>query len=208
MPVDLFIKLVIASVIAFAVVFLYKVLTPDVAANERDLIEKHRSQLMRSLKASQQSHQDLIKSYYFSPITTEILSVLWTGQFGSTLPEEILIFNDSVSAQFHGLQNTYVFQHHRVEPLEKVQNIPGCIYNYSSAYRVKFTGAQSCELINPNQYETYLIRPQVALAEAINRIIYSKHDIKYEIIDSPKSNQHYHYEEGYVTMRLTPTRHL
>lgn len=208
MPVDLFIKLVIAGVIAFAVVFLYKVLTPDVAANERELIEKHRSQLMRSLKMSQQSHENLIKSYYHSPITSEILSVLWSEQLDSALPEEIIICNDSVSAHFREHKNTYVFQHHRVEPLSKVQNISGCAYYYSSAYRAKFASTQSCNILDPNQYETYLVRPQVALAEAINRIIYSKHNTKYQIIDSSKNNQQYHYEEGFVTMRLTPTRHL
>lgn len=130
----------------------------------------------------------LVKKFTSSPLTREIIRTVSNGT--GRKPEEILIYNDRILGRTNGAVRTYDFRVNRV-PL------------FTSA--IKYGG----EFID----ERILVRPQVAMAEAINCIMGGEYDIN----DMAKRSHDmrtdrdgdirviHGYTSDYVLMRLKPT---
>ena len=133
----------------------------------------------------------LVEKYASSPLTREIIRTISDGT--GRKPEEITIYNDHISGCTNGTVRTYNF---------KVNRIP----IFDSA--IKYDG----ELID----ESCLVRPQVAMAAAINRMLggeYSINDIakrsrEVETYRDGDTRTIYGYTSNYVIMRLKPTNNF
>lgn len=137
-----------------------------------------------------EEHLALENKFASSSLTREIIRAISDGT--GRKPEEILIYNDHVSGITNGATRTFAFAANRVEKFESA---------------IKF---QSDEMID----ERDIVRPQVALATAINRIMGNE----YDIIDRAKRSaerksfsdgdtyMQYSYMDEHVSMVLKPTK--
>lgn len=155
-------------------------------AEQEQKKEKEEKQRQKS------EHQKLEEKYAASPLTREIIRTISddTGR----KPEEITIYNDHVSGRTNGVMRTYDFKANRVPIFESA---------------IKFS---SDEVIDEN----FLVRPQIAIATAINRILGGE----YSITDMAKrsaerksfSDGDFYIQYGYISdhviMRLKPTNNF
>ena len=137
-------------------------------------------------------HQKLEEKYAASPLTREIIRTISDGT--GRKPEEITIYNDHVSGRTNGVMRTYDFKANRVPIFESA---------------IKFS---SDEVID----ESFLVRPQIAIATAINRILGGE----YSITDMAKrsaerknfSDGDFYIQYGYISehviMRLKATNNF
>ena len=155
-------------------------------AEQEQKKEKEEKQRQKS------EHQKLEEKYAASPLTREIIRTISDGT--GRKPEEITIYNDHVSGRTNGVMRTYDFKANRVPIFESA---------------IKFS---SDEVID----ESFLVRPQIAIATAINRILGGE----YSITDMAKrSAERKNFSDGdfyiqygdiseHVIMRLKPTNNF
>lgn len=145
--------------------------------------QKEQETLARK-RAEQRSLED---KYANSPLTREIIRTIRGGS--NNLPEEIVVYDDRVTGRTNGVTRTYDFIANRVATLQRVYN---CMLHYGD-------------------YEL-LLRPQVALGNAINRVLGGEYDISDEAVRRSEQHAHsdgeiyflFHYTSDHVLLRLKP----
>ena len=131
--------------------------------------------------------KELEDKYVNSPLTREIIQTIRGGS--NDLPEEIVVYDDRVIGRTNGVTRTYDFIANRVATLERVYS---CMSEYGN-------------------YEL-LLRPQVALGNAINRVLGGEYDVSDEAVRRSEQHAHpdgeiyvwYHYTSDHVLLRLKP----
>lgn len=136
--------------------------------------------------------KQLEEKYAASALTKEIIRVISDGT--GRKPEEITVYNDHVSGRTDGVMRTFDFASNRVENLENAVEV----------------------VMGDGIDEEKLLRPQLALASAIHRILGGE----YSVADMAKrSSQRIDYSDGdysiqhgyfadHVIMRLKPTKNF
>lgn len=145
--------------------------------------QKEQETLARK-RAEQRSLED---KYANSPLTREIIRTIRGGS--NNLPEEIVVYDDRVTGRTNGVTRTYDFIANRVATLQRVYN---CMLHYGD-------------------YEL-LLRPQVALGNAINRVLGGEYDVSDEAVRRSEQHAHsdgeiyflFHYTSDHVLLRLKP----
>lgn len=145
--------------------------------------QKEQETLARK-RAEQRSLED---KYANSPLTREIIQTIRVGS--NNLPEEIVVYDDRVTGRTNGVTRTYDFIANRVATLQRVYN---CMLHYGD-------------------YEL-LLRPQVALGNAINRVLGGEYDVSDEAVRRSEQHAHsdgeiyflFHYTSDHVLLRLKP----
>lgn len=145
--------------------------------------QKEQETLARK-RAEQRSLED---KYANSPLTREIIQTIRGGS--NNLPEEIVVYDDRVTGRTNGVTRTYDFIANRVATLQRVYN---CMLHYGD-------------------YEL-LLRPQVALGNAINRVLGGEYDVSDEAVRQSEQHAHsdgeiyflFHYTSDHVLLRLKP----
>lgn len=128
---------------------------------------------------------DLAAQYAASSLLTEILDYLCENK---ALPEEFTIRNHSIQSISDGIPRTYDFTVNRVPHLESARGH------------------------GTNDVEQYLVRPQFAMARAINYKLNNEYDISdhanrtHEWIDS--GTFYNTYESNFVQLRLKARKHF
>ena len=153
---------------------------------EQEEKEKKKAEEERQKKQLQRELED---KYAASELTREIIRAICDDS--GHKPEEITIYDDRISGCTNGAVRTYSFRANRVPFLQPVTK-------YSD------------ESIN----EKELLRPQVAIATAMSRIMGGE----YDVIDMAKRDcerrplgegfyyTQYQYKSDYVILRLKPTK--
>ena len=134
--------------------------------------------------ARQKSLED---KFFNSPLTRRIIDAISDGT--GRLPEEITVYDDRVTGCTNGVTRTYDFIANRVATLQRVYN---CMLHYGD-------------------YEL-LLRPQVALGNAINRVLGGEYDVSDEAVRRSEQHAHsdgeiyflFHYTSDHVLLRLKP----
>lgn len=135
------------------------------------------------------SRQKALEEQFFnSNLTRKIIEAISDGT--GRLPEEITIYNNHVTGRTNGQMRTFDFSANRVPFFNQV-------YACMDDYREEFS----------------LLRPQLALGKAINRILNDQYDVydkaihRREQVSHPEGNDHifYHYTSNHVLMRLKVT---
>lgn len=134
--------------------------------------------------ARQKSLED---KFFNSPLTRRIIDTISDGT--GQLPEEIVVYDDRVTGRTNGVTRTYDFIANRVATLQRVYN---CMLHYGD-------------------YEL-LLRPQVALGNAINRVLGGEYDVSDEAVRRSEQHAHsdgeiyflFHYTSDHVLLRLKP----
>lgn len=141
--------------------------------------------------ASLLEQKRLVNEYANSDLVKHILNYICNGNYKSYRPREIIITHENIKSDISGKITIYDFISNRVPVFKQVS---------------------SC--IDKENPETHLIRPQVAMAEAINIIM----EHEYEIIDnaeriykeicynSDERGLLIIYKSNYVVMRLKATK--
>ena len=134
--------------------------------------------------------QDLVEKYKNSPVTIEMLRVICGGFPPMHFPTKITIFNNCVQSETSTQKRTYDFAQHRIHSLEWVFKI-----------------------VHKREDLKYVVKPQIAMAEAINSLLSNK----YQISDYAKENMNFKtdsdgdsyttitYESDHVVMVLKDT---
>ena len=138
----------------------------------------------REALARQKALED---KYFNSPLTREIIQTIRGGS--NNLPEEIVVYDDRVTGRTNGVTRTYDFIANRVTTLQRVYN---CMLHYGD-------------------YEL-LLRPQVALGNAINRVLGGEYDVSDEAVRRSEQHAHsdgeifflFYYTSDHVLLRLKP----
>lgn len=153
------------------------------ALQKKQKEQKEQETLARK-RAEQRSLED---KYADSPLTREIIQTIRGGS--NDLPEEIVVYDDRVTGRTNGVTRTYDFIANRVATFQRVYN---CMQHYGD-------------------YE-FLLRPQVALGNAINRVLGGEYDVSDEPIRRSEQHSHsdgeifflFHYTSDHVLLRLKP----
>lgn len=156
--------------------------------NSDDELEKIRRQVWEDHKRQEKLRQKQLENKYAnSPLTREIIQTIRGGS--NDLPEEIVVYDDRVTGCTNGVTRTYDFIANRVATLQRVYN---CMLHYGD-------------------YEL-LLRPQVALGNAINRELGGEYDVSDEAVRRSEQHAHsdgeifflFHYTSDHVLLRLKP----
>ena len=147
--------------------------------------EQNRYAQEREMK--KQNQQTLIRQYANSDLLKEILNALSEGDYTRVHPEQIFVYNNRIESKVNGRMVTYDFISHRVPTLE--------------------FACGSCDSIDDEQF---IVRPQVAIAEAINQLM----GYEYDILDGAERKDnglygdefYYIYSSNFVEMRLKAKR--
>lgn len=160
----------------------------EVAARIQNEKNKQKKEREEALLKQKQ----LEEKYAASVLTKEIIRTISDGT--GRKPEEIEVYNDHVSGRTNGAIRTFDFASNRVENLKN-----------------------AVEVITGDRIdEEKLLRPQLALASAINRILGGEYSItdmakrsakKIDYSDGDYSTQ-YGYFADRVIMRLKPTNNF
>ena len=153
------------------------------ALQKKQKEQKEQETLARK-RAEQRSLED---KYADSPLTREIIQTIRGGS--NDLPEEIVVYDDRVTGRTNGVTRTYDFIANRVATFQRVYN---CMQHYGD-------------------YE-FLLRPQVALGNAINRVLGGEYDVSDEAVRQSEQHAHsdgeifflFHYTSDHVLLRLKP----
>lgn len=150
-------------------------------------LEEERMAPILEKQAALARQKELEDKYADSPLTREIIQTIRGGS--NDLPEEIVVYDDHVTGRTNGVTRTYDFIANRVEPFKRV---------YDAEW-------------NSKHYEL-LLRPQVALGNAINRVLGGE----YSVSDEAKRQSEVHtdcddeihtlfqYTSDHVLLRLKP----
>lgn len=101
-----------------------------------------------------QQQKALVEKYKNSPITAEILKCICGPSTADCPPTQIIIYNNRIQGKTGQTITTYNFAQHRVQSLENVWGH-----------------------VNKIEDLKYVVRPQIALAEAINALLSNQYKI-------------------------------
>lgn len=156
-----------------------------------DLTSKEDAPEDKEKQAALQAQREWVEYYANSAVIQEILEYLCDGDMQRNLPYEIRISDEAIRAKGAGWSKEYNFMTNRLPCLTPVIE----------------TGT--------DDYEQYLVRPQVAMAEAINCLMenqYSIADKADRILNQHGSDDDLYfsttYRSNYVLMTLIPTRNF
>lgn len=154
---------------------------------QKEQNEQKEQETLARKRAEQRSLED---KYANSPLTRRIIDAISDGT--GQLPEEITVYDDRVTGRTNGQMRTFDFAANRVPVFDQVHK---CM-------------AESGE-------EELLLRPQVALGNAINRILNGQYDVSDKAIrrheQMGRSDVYiyffHYYTSDHVLLRLEATNH-
>lgn len=154
--------------------------------NQARLKEEKRKEDAKK-QAALERQKELEDKFVNSPLTREIIQTIRGG--ANDLPEEIVVYDDRVTGRTNGVTRTYDFIANRVEPFKRV---------YDAEW-------------NSKHYEL-LLRPQVALGNAINRVLGGEYDVSDEAVRQSEVHTDcddeihtlFQYTSDHVLLRLKP----
>ncbi len=167
-----------------------------VNASQATMRQQEEQRRKNELDRYRKQQEGLVVRYMNSPVVQEMLNTLCNGD-KQHLPEEFIIRDNGVQSRISGRILEYDFAVHRVPFLKAAHG-----YWRSDQWQSKY--AEEC-----------IIRPQMALAEAINRLF----DNEYDLIDHGKTDFReveiydesylsFTYSSDHVVMRLKPTKNF
>lgn len=190
--------LIIVVIFAVGGILLYICITPlqksqMIRDREKAQAEAWAKARLKEVKEKEERQDALARQksledkFFNSPLTREIIQTIRGGS--NDLPEEIVVYDDRVTGRTNGVTRTYDFIVNRVATLERVYS---CMSEYGN-------------------YEL-LLRPQVALGNAINRVLGGEYDVSDEPIRQSEQHSHsdgevyffFHYTSDHVLLRLKP----
>lgn len=153
-------------------------------------LEEERMAPILEKQAALARQKELEDKYADSPLTREIIQTIRGG--ANDLPEEIVVYDDRVTGRTNGVTRTYDFIANRVPIFDQV-------------YECKVESIK----------KEPLLRPQVALGNAINRILNGQYDVSDKAICRLERGSHSdgeiyfieHYTSDHVLLRLKATNH-
>lgn len=191
--------LIIVVIFAVGGILLYICITPlqksqMIRDREKAQAEAWAKARLKEVKEKEERQDALARQksledkFFNSPLTRKIIEAISDGT--GRLPEEITIYDDRVTGCTNGQPRTFGFAANRVPVFNQV-------YACMDDYREEFS----------------LLRPQLALGNAINRILNDQYDVydkavhRREQISHPEGNDHifYHYTSNHVLLRLKAT---
>lgn len=156
----------------------------EVERREQWLRAQREEQALKEQKLFEQ--RNLLNTYKNSNQLILMLNSLCGTGNGRKLPDTIRIDNEGVTATCDGVSTSYSFIHHRLPKLPYADG----------------SGTDTFE-----EYVQYIVRPQVAMAEAINSLL----SYEYDICDKAKRWHNefdgkvtFFYASDYVIMTLKP----
>ena len=190
--------LIIVVIFAVGGILLYICITPlqksqMIRDREKAQAEAWAKARLKEVKEKEERQDALARQksledkFFNSPLTREIIQTIRGGS--NNLPEEIVVYDDRVTGRTNGVTRTYDFIANRVTTLQRVYN---CMLHYGD-------------------YEL-LLRPQVALGNAINRVLGGEYDVSDEAVRRREQHAHsdgeiyflFHYTSDHVLLRLKP----
>ena len=190
--------LIIVVIFAVGGILLYICITPlqksqMIRDREKAQAEAWAKARLKEVKEKEERQDALARQksledkFFNSPLTREIIQTIRGGS--NNLPEEIVVYDDRVTGRTNGVTRTYDFIANRVATLQRVYN---CMLHYGD-------------------YEL-LLRPQVALGNAINRVLGGEYDVSDEAVRRSEQHAHsdgeiyflFHYTSDHVLLRLKP----
>lgn len=190
--------LIIVVIFAVGGILLYICITPlqksqMIRDREKAQAEAWAKARLKEVKEKEERQDALARQksledkFFNSSLTREIIQTIRGGS--NNLPEEIVVYDDRVTGRTNGVTRTYDFIANRVETLQRVYN---CMLHYGD-------------------YEL-LLRPQVALGNAINRVLGREYDVSDEAVRRSEQHAHsdgeiyflFHYTSDHVLLRLKP----
>ena len=190
--------LIIVVIFAVGGILLYICITPlqksqMIRDREKAQAEAWAKARLKEVKEKEERQDALARQkslenkFFNSPLTREIIQTIRGGS--NNLPEEIVVYDDRVTGRTNGVTRTYDFIANRVATLQRVYN---CMLHYGD-------------------YEL-LLRPQVALGNAINRVLGGEYDVSDEAVRRREQHAHsdgeiyflFHYTSDHVLLRLKP----
>ena len=190
--------LIIVVIFAVGGILLYICITPlqksqMIRDREKAQAEAWAKARLKEVKEKEERQDALARQksledkFFNSPLTREIIQTIRGGS--NNLPEEIVVYDDRVTGRTNGVTRTYDFIANRVTTLQRVYN---CMLHYGD-------------------YEL-LLRPQVALGNAINRVLGGEYDVSDEAVRRSEQHAHsdgeifflFHYTSDHVLLRLKP----
>lgn len=190
--------LIVVVIFAVGGILLYICITPlqksqMIRDREKAQAEAWAKARLKEVKEKEERQDALARQkaledkYFNSPLTREIIQTIRGGS--NNLPEEIVVYDDRVTGRTNGVTRTYDFIANRVATLQRVYN---CMLHYGD-------------------YEL-LLRPQVALGNAINRVLGGEYDVSDEAVRRRAQHAHsdgeiyflFHYTSDHVLLRLKP----
>ena len=190
--------LIIVVIFAVGGILLYICITPlqksqMIRDREKAQAEAWAKARLKEVKEKEERQDALARQksledkFFNSPLTRRIIDAISDGT--GRLPEEITVYDDRVTGCTNGVTRTYDFIANRVATLQRVYN---CMLHYGD-------------------YEP-LLRPQVALGNAINRVLGGEYDVSDEAVRRSEQHAHsdgeiyflFHYTSDHVLLRLKP----
>ena len=190
--------LIIVVIFAVCGILLYICITPlqksqMIRDREKAQAEAWAKARLKEVKEKEERQDALARQksledkFFNSPLTREIIQTIRGGS--NNLPEEIVVYDDRVTGRTNGVTRTYDFIANRVATLQRVYN---CMLHYGD-------------------YEL-LLRPQVALGNAINRVLGGEYDVSDEAVRRREQRAYsdgeiyfrFHYTSDHVLLRLKP----
>lgn len=190
--------LIIVVIFAVGGILLYICITPlqksqMIRDREKAQAEAWAKARLKEVKEKEERQDALARQksledkFFNSLLTREIIRTIRGGS--NNLPEEIVVYDDRVTGRTNGVTRTYDFIANRVATLQRVYN---CMLHYGD-------------------YEL-LLRPQVALGNAINRVLGGEYDVSDEAVRRREQHAHsdgeiyflFHYTSDHVLLRLKP----
>ena len=190
--------LIIVVIFAVGGILLYICITPlqksqMIRDREKAQAEAWAKARLKEVKEKEERQDALARQksledkFFNSPLTREIIQTIRGGS--NNLPEEIVVYDVRVTGRTNGVTRTYDFIANRVATLQRVYN---CMLHYGD-------------------YEL-LLRPQVALGNAINRVLGGEYDVSDEAVRRREQHAHsdgeiyflFHYTSDHVLLRLKP----
>ena len=190
--------LIIVVIFAVGGILLYICITPlqksqMIRDREKAQAEAWAKARLKEVKEKEERQDALARQksledkFFNSLLTREIIRTIRGGS--NNLPEEIVVYDDRVTGRTNGVTRTYDFIANRVATLQRVYN---CMLHYGD-------------------YEL-LLRPQVALGNAINRVLGGEYDVSDEAVRRREQHAYsdgeiyflFHYTSDHVLLRLKP----
>lgn len=188
---NVIISVILAAVLFALIVAARAMIEKNKRMRQEKLYQEQREDEKRREDAKKQAalerQKELEDKYANSPLTREIIQTIRGGS--NDLPEEIVVYDDRVTGCTNGVTRTYGFIANRVESLKRV---------FDAEW-------------DPKHYEL-LLRPQVALGNAINRILGGEYDVSDEAIRQSEVHTDcddeihtlFQYTSDHVLLRLKP----
>lgn len=137
---------------------------------EAERKEREYTEEKRKRKAAEEQRM-LVERYKDSPITQDVINTICNMNPSVNLPDKIEIFDNSIQADLYGQRFVYSFAANRVHSFQRVSTV-----------------------VTSRDELRYVVRPQIAMAEAINTLL----SHKYEIRD--QASERINYNEDYTTI--------